>query len=106
MSAQVRFVLPTNWSTVAKRDLTGLGCAADTLGEALSWLANQCPEVADRVLDPQGKIPRCAVVAVDDQRVSTSEGLEYRFTNPEHEVTLLSAFMGVVLSVIRDVTYR
>ena len=94
MSAQVRFVLPTNWSTIAKRDLAGLECSADTLGEALRWLSDQCPEVADRVLDPQGKIPRCAVVAVDDQRVSTSEGLDWRFSGAQHEVSLLSAFMG------------
>lgn len=94
MSA-VRFTLPANWSTLTGRDMSNIWCPdAKTLGDALRWLSTEYPDVSERVLTPEGAIPRFAAVALDDVRVPPSENIEIPLTEPHHEVCVLSAFMG------------
>ncbi|MGQ4598342.1 hypothetical protein [Nocardia sp. R6R-6] len=93
MSA-VRFVVPANWSNLTEQNLSELRCTADTLGEALRWLAGQYPAVANRILTPEGQIPRYATVALDGERVSDVYGLDWPLSGADHEVCVLSAFMG------------
>ncbi|MGW4354610.1 hypothetical protein ACWELJ_21275 [Nocardia sp. NPDC004582] len=93
MSA-VRFTVPANWSNLVDRDMTNLWCEAETLGDALRWLAAEFPTLANRILTEAGTIPRYAAVAIDDVRVSASESLDKPFPAAQHEVCVISAFMG------------
>lgn len=93
MSA-VRFTVPANWSNLVGRDMSNLWCEAETLGDALRWLAGEFPSLADRILTEAGTIPRYAVVAVDDVRVNAAESLDKPFPAAQHEVSVISAFMG------------
>ncbi|NKY89736.1 MoaD/ThiS family protein [Nocardia veterana] len=93
--SEVRFILPGNWQTLTGRDMSDIRCTdVETLGEALRWLATEYPAVAARVLTSEGTIPRYATVALDNERVTTADGLDTPLTRPQHEVCVLSAFMG------------
>ncbi len=92
MSA-VRFVVPANWSNLTDRDMSNLWCDATTLGDALRWLSGEFPTLANRILTEDGKIPRYATVALDDERV-IADSLDTPLPRTQHEVCVISAFMG------------
>ncbi|MEU5764171.1 hypothetical protein [Nocardia sp. NPDC047648] len=94
MTAQVTFQVPTNWKTIVGGDLAELTCTADTLGDALRWFAKQYPTLANRILTDTGQIPRYATIALDGERISSSDRLDLPLPGTNHEVALLSAFMG------------
>jgi hypothetical protein len=66
----VRFVLPGSWSGLARADLSGLTCTAETVGQALEWLSGRHPVLRQRVLADDGTIAPWTLVSLAGERVT------------------------------------
>ncbi|MBL1080245.1 hypothetical protein JK358_38205 [Nocardia sp. 2] len=95
MSGQVRFILSPNWSTLAGRTLDGLECEADTVGQALHWLREQCPTLADRILSADGQLTRFSTYGLDGEKLAGADALTTVISEGGvHELQIVPAFMG------------
>jgi hypothetical protein len=67
---EVRFVLPGSWSALAGSDLSGIACTAATVGQALTWLTQRYPVLAQRIFADDGTIAPWTLVCLGNERVS------------------------------------
>lgn len=87
----VRFVLPSSWSTLAQCDLSGLVCTADTVGQALVWLTQQYPMLAQRIFADDGTIAPWVLVCLNNERI---ENTDTPVPDRDSELQIIAALMG------------
>ncbi len=79
---EVQIIVPANWRTIAGRDLGSLTCDADTVGEALSWLAASHPQLAERLYGQDRQLASWVNVYLGEDDVRVLSGLDTPISGP------------------------
>jgi hypothetical protein len=94
MTATVRFVLPTNWRTIAGHDLAGICCEVSTVGQALAWLCRAHPVLRERIFTADEELAPWIVVCLGDVDIRTCQGLDTPIAGQHGELWVIPALMG------------
>ncbi|MRH92276.1 hypothetical protein GFY24_33405 [Nocardia sp. SYP-A9097] len=88
----VNFVVPPSWKTVA--NITELSCQAATVGEAITWFAEQYPTLRERILTTTGRLAPWTLVCLNNIDIHTLQQLDTPLTPVVVEIHLIGALMG------------
>ncbi|GLX95524.1 MoaD/ThiS family protein [Herbidospora sp. NBRC 101105] len=86
-------VIPSAWRTAAGiGDLT-LTCAAETVGQAVEWLAETYPPLRQRVLAEPDRLANWVNVFVDGEDIRELDGLDTLLPS-DNQIIVLPALAG------------
>lgn len=94
MTGTVQFILPANWRTIAGQDLTGMRCAASTVGQALTWLHKAHPVLRERIFTAEDELAPWVVVCLGDEDIRTRQGLDTPIVDQNAELRVIPALIG------------
>ncbi|WP_066369475.1 MoaD/ThiS family protein [Herbidospora mongoliensis] len=86
-------VIPSAWRTAAGIGDVRLTCAAETVGEAVTWLADTYPPLRQRVLAEPDRLTSWVNVFVDGDDIRELDGLDTRLP-ADKEIIVLPALAG------------
>ncbi|WP_062431602.1 MoaD/ThiS family protein [Herbidospora daliensis] len=86
-------VIPSAWRTAAGIGDARLTCAAETVGQAITWLAETHPPLRQRVLTEPDRLASWVNVYVDGDDIRELDGLDTRLPDGQ-EIIVLPALAG------------
>ncbi|TKK90356.1 MoaD/ThiS family protein [Herbidospora galbida] len=86
-------VIPSAWRTAAGIGDARLTCVAETVGEAIAWLAETHPPLRQRVLTGSDRLASWVNVYVDGDDIRELDGLGTQLP-ADREIIVLPALAG------------